>query len=232
MKHGMKVLSIVAVMLAWGAWSLAQQAPQESPNQQQALPNQQVQDPGQPKRPMIKATGTPQQAIPTQTSSNELPDEQQATKEQIEELLDVMRVEDQMNDMLGMLPAILEQQHTMNKSYEAQLATLSAGQRAQVDALNKKYQEKAQSLFSVSEMMDDLSKLYQNHLNSNDVESLITFYSSDAAQHLLDAQPEIMKEYIPLMTARITKKSEELHAEHKKDLDALMASFKAGAGKN
>ncbi len=222
MKQVSKVVVFAGVLVA-GVCSYAQA-------QTQALPNQQVQDPGQSKRPMIKATGTPQQAIPTQTSSNVLPDEQQATKEQIEELLDVMRVEDQMNDMLGMLPVILEQQHAMSKSYEAQMATLTAAQKAQVEALNKKYQEKAEDIFSVSEMMEDLTKIYMNHLNSVDVESLITFYSSDAAQHLLDAQPLILKEYMPLMTARIAQKSEALHAEHKKELDALMTSFKGGAG--
>ena len=79
--------------------------------------------------------------------------------------------------------------------------------------------------------MDDLTRIYMKHLNSIDVESLITFYSSEAAQHLLDAQPEILKEYIPLMTARITQKSEAMHDEYKKDLDALMASFKGAAGK-
>jgi hypothetical protein len=224
MKQGLKVVVVLAGLLVAGACMKAQE-------QTQALPNQQVQDPGQPKRRMIKATGTPQQAIPTQTSSNALPDEQQATKEQIEELLDVMRVEDQMNDMLGMLPAILEQQHAMSKSYEAQMATLTAAQKAQVDALNKKYQDKAEDIFSVSEMMEDLTKIYMKHLNSVDAESLITFYSSESAQHLLDAQPEILKEYIPLMTARIAQKSETLHAEHKKELDALLASFKGGAGK-
>ena len=205
MKRVSKVMVVLVVMLVTGVCVKAQ-------NQTQTLPNQQVQDPGQPKRPMIKATGKPQQAIPTQTSSNALPDEQQATKEQIEELLDVMRVEDQMDDMLGILPAILEQQQAMNKNYEAQIATLTAAQKAQVDALNKKYQEKAEDVYSVSEMMDDLTRIYMNHLNSVDAESLITFYSSEAAQHLLDAQPEILKEYIPLITARIAKKSEDLNA--------------------
>jgi hypothetical protein len=224
MKQGMKMMVVVAMMLVIGA-AVRVQAQDTS--------NQQVQDPSQPKRPTIKATGTPQQAIPTQTSSHALPDDSQATKEQIEELIDVMRVEDQMDDMLGMLPAILEQeQHSMSKEHEAQLARLTAAQRAQVDQLNKKYTEKALTIYTVSEMLADLTKLYQNHLNSDDVESLITFYNSDAGQHLLDAQPEILKEYLPLMTARITKKSEELRLEEKKEMDALLASFKSGAGKN
>ena len=140
MKRVSMVVVVLVGMLAAGICLKAQA-------QTQASPNQQVQDPSQPKRPMIKATGTPQQAIPTQTSSNALPDEQQATKEEIEELLDVMRVEDQMNDMLGMLPAILEQQHAMSKSYEAQMATLPAAQKAQVDALNKKYQGEGRGHF-------------------------------------------------------------------------------------
>lgn len=180
----------------------------------------------------IKATGTPQQAIPTQVMSDSIPDDDQASPEQIDELMDVMRVDDQMENMLSLLPMVLaQQQKSLMQSYDPQIAKLNAAQRAQVDKLNKKYLDKADDLYPVDEMVKDLGKLYQKRLNNGDVESLINFYTSEAGQHLLDVQPQIMSVFVPAMTAQLGKRLETFKDSEKKELDALLASFKNGAGK-
>ena len=93
-------------------------------------------------RKMVKATGTPQQAIPTQVMSDSIPDDDQASPEQIDELMDVMRVDDQMENMMVLLPLVLQQQQkTLMLPYEPQLAKLTAAQKAQVEKLNKKFQK-------------------------------------------------------------------------------------------
>ena len=181
---------------------------------------------------MVKATGTPQQAIPTQVMSDSIPDDDQASPEQIDELMDVMRVDDQMENILGLLPMVLQlQQKNLMQPYEPQLAKLSAAQKAQVDKLNKKYMDKADDVYPVEEMVKDLGKLYRKRLNNGDVESLINFYTSEAGQHLMDVQPQIMSAFMPAMTAQLQKRVEALRDSQKKELDTLMASFKSGAAK-
>lgn len=180
----------------------------------------------------VKATGTPQQAIPTQVASDAIPEEDQATAEQIDELMDVMRVEDQLEDMISLVPMVLEQQQkNLMQSYEPQMARLNSAQKEQVEKLKKKYMDKADEIYPAEDMAKDVAKLYQKHLNNDDVEALINFYNTDAGQHLLDAQPEVMKVFLPAMTAELEKRLEAQKAAEKKDLDALLASFHSGAGR-
>jgi hypothetical protein len=180
----------------------------------------------------IKATGTPQQAIPTQVMSDSIPDDDQASPEQIDEMMDVMRVDDQLENMMALLPLILQQQQkNLMQPYEPQMVKLSAAQKLQIEKLNKKYMDKADDVYPVADMVKDLAKLYRKRLNNGDVESLINFYTSEAGQHLMDVQPQIMSVFLPAMTVQLQKRVEALKDSEKKELDALMASFKSGSGK-
>ncbi len=61
-----------------------------------------------------------------------------------------------------------------------------------------KYIQKAMTIYSAEDMIEDMTAVYQRHLTGADVDAMIAFYSSPAGQHLLDAQPSIMKEYMPI----------------------------------
>jgi hypothetical protein len=78
--------------------------------------------------------------------------------------------------------------------------------------------QKAFSLYPVSEMLDDMSGLYQRHLTRSDVDAFIAFYASPAGQHLLDAQPAIMQEYMPLVISRMQERSKTLNEEFVKEM--------------
>jgi uncharacterized protein len=153
--------------------------------------------------------------------------EDQPTKEQLNKLFEVMRIRDQMQNMRKVVPALIETQ------VREQLRTMSADskltqdQRAAMDRLLHKYVDKAESLYPVDEMIDDASGLYGKYLSREDVDALIAFYSSAAGQHLLDAQPKIAQEYMPLVMRRTQERTKTLTAEMMKDLAALKNSTPA-----
>ncbi len=78
-------------------------------------------------------------------------------------------------------------------------AKITAEQRAAMEQISHKYLEKAMNIYSIDEMISDMTSIYQGYLSREDVDGMIAFYSSSAGQHLLDAQPKIAQEYMPLV---------------------------------
>ncbi len=150
--------------------------------------------------------------------------EDQATKEQLARLFDVMRIRDQMQAMHTIIPAMVQSQ--LKEQMQA-MGAVSAGaklgphQRAQLDLLLHKYVDKAVNLYPVEEMIGDMTGLYREYLTREDIDAMIAFYGSPAGQHLLDAQPKIAQEYMPLVMRRTAERSKTLTAEMMKDIAAL-----------
>ncbi|MGO9433537.1 MAG: DUF2059 domain-containing protein [Terracidiphilus sp.] len=154
--------------------------------------------------------------------------EDQATKEQLAKLFEVMRIRDQMQSMRKIVPMMVEtqirEQLRAINSQESPGAKLTPDQRAAMDQLLRKYVEKAVNLYPVDEMIDDMTSLYQEHLTREDVDAMIVFYGSPAGQHLLDAQPKIAQEYMPLVMKRAGERTKTLTAEMMKDMAVLKQS--------
>jgi len=165
---------------------------------------------------------TQEQAAPS------IPLEDQATKEQLTKLFEVMRIRDQVQSVRRIIPPAIEsqlkQQMQAITEQNPSGSQLTASQRAQFDQLMRKYMEKAVNLYPVDEMLDDMTGLYQHYLTREDVDAMIAFYSSPAGQHLLDAQPRIAQEYMPLVMNRMQERSKALTAEMMKDVAALKES--------
>lgn len=163
-----------------------------------------------------------------------IPPEQQATKEQLTALFDAMRIRDQMQATRRIVPAMVESQ--LKEQMQA-MGAVSPGtkatpsQRAELDRLLRKYVERAVDLYPVDEMITDMTGLYQEHLTRDDVDAMIAFYASPAGQHLLDAQPKIAQEYMPLVMRRTAERSKTLTAEMMKDMAALKQSSSQPASK-
>jgi hypothetical protein len=139
-----------------------------------------------------------------------------------------MRLRDQMQSMRKIVPAMVESQvREQMQAMSAQIAPgsrLTAEQHAAIEKLLRKYVEKAVNLYSVDEMIADMTGLYQEHLSREDVDAMIAFYNSTAGQHLLDAQPKIAQEYMPLVMRRSEERTKLLTAEMMKDMAALKQS--------
>jgi uncharacterized protein len=155
--------------------------------------------------------------------------ENQATAEQLAKLFEVMRIKQQMQSMRTMVPAMVQQQiqSAMKQTEEGLPAgsKLTPELRDKMQAIMNKYVGKAMDLYPTDEMLTDMTGIYQKHLSKDDVEGLITFYGSPAGQHLLDAQPVIAQEYMPMVMGKVGQRSQAMTREMMKEMaDAVPAS--------
>jgi hypothetical protein len=166
-----------------------------------------------------------QTAATTATQTTVTPD-QQPTAAQLAKLFDVMRIREQMQSMRQIVPGMVAQQiQSAIKQTEASLPAgtkLTPEQREAMQKVMGKYVGKAMDLYPADEMLADMTTIYQQHLNKDDVDELITFYSSPAGQHLLDAQPVIAKEYMPMVMSKVTQRSQAMTKEMMKEMAEIV----------
>jgi uncharacterized protein len=155
-------------------------------------------------------------------AASKIPADEQPTKEQLVKLFEVMRVREQMQSMMKMMPAMVQQQiKEQTKEMTSKLPggrPLTAREQADIEKVVSRYMEKAMNIYPVEEMIDDIAVIYQHHISRTDVDAFITFYSSSAGQHLLNEQPAIMAEYMPMVMKRMDERTKELTAELMKDM--------------
>jgi hypothetical protein len=196
MRNALKFAAIFALVSILAPWSHAQA--------QSSLP----------------ATSANEQPV----SATSIPENQQPTKEQLAKLFEDMRLRQQLQSYLKMMPAMIQQQiQTQFKDATSKLGgePMTADQQAQLDSVMHKYLEKAVNIISIDEMLDDMTTVYKRHVTGSDVDAYIAFYESSAGQHLLDAQPAIMQEYMPLAMDRMKDRSKALTDEMIADIAAL-----------
>jgi hypothetical protein len=167
------------------------------------------------------------QSTPAAEAPATIAPEDQATKEQMARLFEVMRIREQFASTMKQLPALMQQQvSTQMRSAQEKLGgqTMTADQRAALDTLTRKFMDRALSLYPADEMLADMASLYQRYLSRSDVESLIAFYGTTAGQHLLSAQPAILKEYLPMVMSRMQERTKTLTDEMNKEIQDLSKS--------
>jgi hypothetical protein len=153
-------------------------------------------------------------AAQSAASAAAVPPDQQPTKDQLARLFEVMRLRQQMQASLKMIPAMVQQQmKSQFQEMEPKLpggAALKPAQQQALEEIQNRYMEKAVNLFSIDEMIDDMTGIYQRHLSRADVDAYIAFFNSTAGQHLLDQQPIIMQEYMPMVMKRTQERTRAL----------------------
>jgi hypothetical protein len=165
--------------------------------------------------------------------TNRIPPDQVPTKEQLARLFEVMRLRDQMQGLMNTIPVMVKAQ-VQSQMGDIMLklapgAQLTDEQRAQLSALVAKYVEKATNVYTIDTMITDMTTVYQHHLSRTDVDGMIAFYASPAGQHLLNAQPAIMKEYTPIVMERQRHATDQLSDEMQKDLENFAKSIASPA---
>lgn len=149
------------------------------------------------------------------------------SREQLLKLFEVMRIRAQMSDMLKMLPAALQQQ-LQSEEEEVQLSLMPMGgeltpdQVAARDRVTKKYITLTDSLYPVDDMLNDMVEVYERYLSREDVDGIIAFYRSEPGQHILDAQPIMAKEVMPLVQKKMEARNKDLVERYKKELNDVM----------
>ena len=161
--------------------------------------------------------------------------ENQATADQLSKLFEVMRIKQQMQSMKAMVPGMVQQQiqAAMKQTEEG----MPAGSRPtpelrdKMQAIMNKYVAKSMELYPADEMLTDMTAIYQKHLSRDDVEGLIMFYGSPAGQHLLDAQPVIAQEYMPLVMGKVGQRSQTMTKEMMKEMAEVVPANKPAQAK-
>ncbi len=166
-----------------------------------------------------------------QSSAAVVAADQKPTMEQLTKLFEVMRLKVQMQSMRQIVPSMVQQQlNSAMKQTEADLppgTKLTPEQREGMEKVMSKYVGKAMDLYPASEMLTDMGAIYQRHLSKDDVEGMIVFYSSPAGQHLLDAQPAIAQEYMPIVMGKVTERSQAMTKEMMKEMAEFVPSKQA-----
>jgi hypothetical protein len=136
-----------------------------------------------------------------------IPEDQQATREQLAKLFEVVRLREQLASVTKMMPALMQRQmqeqfKQMQKDHPEMKSMTEEQQQATAKVMGK-YMEKVMNIYTSDEMIADMSSIYQKYLTRSDVDGIIAFYTSPAGQHMLDAQPMIMKESMTMAMQRV-----------------------------
>ena len=155
-------------------------------------------------------------------------EDQQATREQLARLIEVMRVKQQMGSMTRTMPAIMQQQFQqqldqMKKDYP-QMSSLTVDQQAAMNKVMAGFMERAMTLYPADEMVADVTALYQKHLSRPDVEATIVFYSSPAGQHVLDMVPAVTQELLPTVMQKTQERMKPMILEMTRQMAEIATS--------
>jgi hypothetical protein len=176
-----------------------------------------------------QSSHTPLNGTASPAAAATIPPDQIPSKEQLAKLFEVMRLRDQMQGLMNTIPAMVKAQvQSQMGDLMAKLAPgaqLTDDQQAQLAALITKYVDKATNVYTIDTMISDMTTVYQHHLSKADVNAMIAFYASPAGQHLLNAQPAIMKEYTPIVMRRQRQATDQLSEEMQKDLENFTKSI-------
>lgn len=156
-----------------------------------------------------------------------VPPDQQPTKEQLARLFELMHVREQTAIVRRTMTGLLQQQmHAQINGAEdrANGGKITQEQQAALNRVMDRFVEKAMTLYTIDEMLDDITGIYQRHFTREDVDAYIAFYSSPAGQHFLEIVPIITREYVPLVTQRTQERSLALIPEFTKEINDVMKS--------
>ena len=180
----------------------------------------------------IQTQGT--RTAPDKAATPSILVEDQATSEQVERLFQVMRIRQQTESMMKQMSAMMQRQVAQGmKSGEADLPAdkkPTAEQSAARQELMAKFMDRALHVYTVDEMLADMTPIYQRHISKSDIEAMIAFFGSSSGQHFLEQQPLILKEYMPLVMTRVQEKTQALTDEMKKAIEELNAKEAADPG--
>ncbi len=164
-----------------------------------------------------------------------IPAEDRPSKEQLAKLFDVMRIRQQVQSVRNVVPTMVEgQMREQSQAIRSQIPAgtkLTTEQREKLDQLARKYVDKAVNIYPIDEMLADMTEIYQRHISREDIDAMIAFYSSTPGQHLLDAQPVITQEYMPLVMQRVAERTKTMTADMMKEAAEITKPAKTGPAK-
>lgn len=135
-----------------------------------------------------------------------------ATDQQVDRLMQVMRVEQTLN---AVLPQIRASQQQMVNQLTAGKA-LTDEQRKQLDDVLARSSERIAKMLSWSNMQPVYRDIYRETFSSEDIEAMTAFYGSTAGRNVLDKMPQLMQNSMGAMQKMLVPMLQDLQ----KDLEA------------
>jgi hypothetical protein len=157
-----------------------------------------------------------------------IPQDQQATKEQIAKLFEVMRLREQFASVTKMMPALMQQQmqeqfKQMRKNHP-EMESMNEERQQAFGKVMGRYMERVMSVYTSEDMIADMSGIYQKYLTRSDVDGIIAFYNSPVGKHMLDMQPMMMKESMTLVMQRMQDRIKPLIDDMNKEIEDVVKS--------
>jgi uncharacterized protein len=175
--------------------------------------------------PWVMAQPPADQPESAAVTASSIPADQQATKEQIAKLFEVMRLREHLASYTRMLPALMQQQMQAQfkqmQNDHPEMKSMTDEQQQAFGKVMDKYMEKMMNLYTSDEMLADMSSIYQKYLTQSDVDGIIAFYSSPAGKHMLDMQPIMMKESMTTVMQRMQDRIKPLIDEMSKEMEGV-----------
>ncbi|ABF40075.1 hypothetical protein Acid345_1072 [Candidatus Koribacter versatilis Ellin345] len=152
-------------------------------------------------------------ALVSANSQETKPD--QPTRDDLTKMFEVLRVRQQTEGVMKTMLAQMKQQ--IEGDIEKRYPNLSEESKQKIE----KMVNDSVNLYPVSEMLDDLTPVYQKHLTKADVDAIVGFYSSAAGQHFLDQMPTMTQEAMQLMLAKLQTRTAEYAKKIQDQADSL-----------
>jgi hypothetical protein len=161
----------------------------------------------------------------------EVPEDQRASREQIDKLFDSLRLRDQLDKTMQMasmaFKAGIEQAIEEKKQKNPNKKELTPQEQQQFENMMSEYMKKLAAVIYSDDVMNPIKSAYQRYLTSSDVEGITAFYSSPAGKHLLERQTKIGLAAAPQMMAAMQAKIQPLMAQMQANLDAAKKAVPA-----
>jgi len=127
------------------------------------------------------------------------PNDQPATKEDIEHLFTTLHVRDQMRGMMEM--SAKQSIQMAQESLKKRMPEISQKDLERINSMVDRVLEG----FDVNGMLDDMIPVYQHHLTKADVAAMAAFYETPTGQKLLREQPQMTAEAMKAVQPRMEK---------------------------
>lgn len=148
----------------------------------------------------------------------------QASKEEIQQLFDVMqsrKMIDQMSStMLQQIPAMV------TDSLQKQFPTMTDEEREEFQKFVVSNTSAMLKNAPFDEMMAAMIPAYQAHLTHSDVQNMIAFYQSPTGKKLISEMPAVMNDSMQAMLPVMQKWMEQNNAEMQKNVEEFARKMK------
>ncbi len=127
-----------------------------------------------------------------------------ATKEQIQKLFDVMQIREQSHRMMDSVEKQMQVMST--QTIKMRYPQITAAELARANKIT----EDSLKQVPMDAILDDMIPIYQKHLSQNDVDAMITFYSSPTGKKLMQEMPAITQEAMQMSYQHMQKQIDDV----------------------